>query len=162
MHSPDSINVGDPSLAGRVAIAAVVSTFALGGLAGSLDGMFWWPHGSSTLGVLFLIGSPFFGAVVARGLLTDARYVYVGIVALLALVGECGALLWRPWNPSFWYPPAPNAAWVASWTFAPALVGTLLRRASPRRAWQGTAWLAVLLVLLFLLVHLARSVLLSY
>ncbi len=149
-------------LAGRVAIAAVVSSFALGGLAGSLDDMFWWPHGPSTLGVLFLIGSPFFGALVARELLTDTRYVYVVIVALLALVGESAALVWRPWSPHFWYPPAPNAAWVASWTFAAALVGTLLRRASPRPAWQGTASLAVLLILLFLLMHLVSRVLLSY
>jgi hypothetical protein len=134
----------------------------LGGLAGSLDGMFWWPHGSSPLGVLFFFGSPFFGAVVARGLITDARYIYVGIVALLALVGEYGALVWRPWFPSFWYPAAPNAIWVASWTLAAALFGTLVKRASPRPAWQGTTSLAVLLILLFLLIHLVPSVLLSY
>jgi hypothetical protein len=59
----------------------------------------------------------FWGAVAARGPLTDSQPVYVVVVALVALVGECGELARRPWSRYFWYP-ASNAAWVISWTSA--------------------------------------------
>ena len=148
MKNADPGTATPPSLAGRATIAAVVSTFTMGGLAGALDGLFYSHHVAGAQDLPLVLASPFVGALIARVVLTDTRHVYVVAVASHALIGLGIGMGTRPW--SYWYPAAPNAAWVAAATFAAAFSGTLWRRPLPnavRRALFVAAIVSLILVI---------------
>jgi hypothetical protein len=127
-------------MGGRLATAGIVTVFALGGLAMALDELFLaGRHGPMLVVVLLPVLAPFVGARVAKSTVVESRYLHVYVIAGAALIGLNRGMMTRDWlarfwapiawyQPPQWYPPGPNAAWVAGWTFVGACAATLWSR----------------------------------
>jgi len=146
-----------PSIDRRLALAAIVGVFALGGegcvrnaFAGHMFDI------SNLLVALLFFVAPFFGAMIGSAVIEAGGFFRPGFVGLTGLIGLiAGMWLGGEIDPS--YPKLMDYVPHLSGAFLGALVGTSWTRAQPRRT---PLMNVLLLVALFLVAFLLLPVLL--